>query len=336
MMTQAFYSGISGIRTHQTAIDITSNNIANVSTTGYRQYNTEFASLFEKSLHTTGSNPVNSSIGVGSRVNASIMDTSTGSLKLSDRSTDLAIWGDGWFGIAGNGDTLYTRAGDFSFDKNNDLVTPQGYYVLGTMANNIVNGQLVNVITDMPLANAGEQQNLRFPENLTFPAVPTTQAEFFANIGFEDVPRSISASVIDANGVKNNLQLTFTKQAVQTPPGMQWDVVAQVKSLDGNQIYSTQNGQVNFDATGALINSTLSSIDNNGTSVAMNLGSGYSGIVATNSTVSSGYSIADGKIAGELIGYEINRNAEIIATFTNGMQSSVGKIGVYHFQNNQG
>lgn len=336
-MIQGFYSGISGIKSHQTAIDITSNNIANVSTTGYRQYNTEFASLFERSLNTTAaSSSVTSSVGVGSRVNASSMDTSIGALKLSDRSTDLAIWGDGWFGIAGRGDTLYTRAGDFLFDENNDLVNPQGYYVLGTMANNIVNGELVEVITNMPLANAGEQQNLRFPKDLIFPAVPTTSADFFANIGFEDVARTVSAGVVDADGIKNNLQLTFTKRPTQVAPGMQWDVLAQVKSLDGSQIYSSVDGEVNFDATGALISTNIASIDNRGTTIAMNLGTGYGGIVATNSTVSSGYSIANGSIAGELSGYEINRNAEVIATFTNGKQSSVGKIAVYHFQNNQG
>jgi flagellar hook protein FlgE len=337
MMTQAFYTGVSGIRTHQTAIDITSNNIANVNTVGYRQYNTEFASLFERTLHTdSGSSSVASSVGVGSRVQASTMDLNSGSLMLSERSTDLAIWGDGWFGIAGNGETLYTRAGNFSFDENNDLVTPEGYYVLGTMANNIQGEVLTEVITDMPLGDMGAQQNLRFPKLLSFPPVPTTQADFFANIGFEDVPRTVSAGVVDAEGVKNNLQLTFTKRPTQVPPGMQWDVQAQVKSLDGSEIYSTVNGEAIFDATGALVSTTLSTIDNRGTAISMNLGGGYSGIVATNSTVTSGYSVANGTIGGELAGYEINRNAEVIATFTNGMQSSVGKIAVYHFQNDQG
>ncbi len=336
-MTQAFYSGISGVRTHQSGIDITANNLANISTVGYRSYNSEFASLFERSINTTsGISALSDTVGVGTRLQASTMNRTTGSLQLTDRSTDLAIYGNGWFGVSNGVDSLFTRAGNFTFDANNDLVTPDGMYVMGTMAGNIQGDTLTNVVTNLPLSNVGAQESLRFPKTLTYPAEATTEASFYANLGTADEIRTVSAGIVDTQGVKNNLKLTFTQSEAQVPPGVQWDVVATVESLDGEEVYATQAGALNFDATGALISSTLNSINHNGTNIALDLGSNYSGIVATSANVTSGYSTANGTIAGELYGYEINRNAEVIATFSNGKQSTVGKIGIFHFQNEQG
>jgi len=125
MMTQAFYTGISGLKSNQTSIDILSNNLSNISTVGYRGYNVEFASLFEESLKTASSS--SNSVGVGVRSQASSMNRDQGSIQLSDKSTDLAIVGNGWFGIQGESDPMYTRAGNFTFDRDSDLVTSDGY-----------------------------------------------------------------------------------------------------------------------------------------------------------------------------------------------------------------
>jgi flagellar hook protein FlgE len=338
MMTQAFYTGLSGLKTSNTAIDIVADNIANISTIGYRGYGTEFSALFEKSLSTqTSLSSVDSTLGLGVTVQASSMDTSYGTLSLADQSTDLALYGDGWFGIQGNDKTMYTRAGNFSFDANSDLVTQDGFYVLGTMGNNISDGDvLTSVMDEVPLGNVSTQEKLRFPKSLTYPAEPTTSAKFLANIGVEDEVRTVGAGVIDADGNQNHLRLEFTKSAVQTHPGTQWDVVATTQTLDGTVIYDTKNGVVSFDEQGGLVSSTLDTIDNNGSIVTMDLGSGYDGIVSTFTPATSGSSITDGTIGGELVGYSINKNAEVIATFSNGLQSSVGKVAVYHFQNDQG
>ena len=337
MMTQAFYTGISGIKTSQAAIDITSNNIANVNTIGYRAYNSELASMFETAIMTANNaSTTTNTIGLGSTLQASAMVQLEGSIINTERSTDLAIYGEGWFGIQSSQETFYTRAGNFVFDENNDLVTPDGMYVLGTLANNINGDTLTNVVNQVNLSDAAAQTKLRFPKTLYYPPEPTTEASFFANLGVDDEIRTVGASLVDSVGSRNNLQLTFTKSAVQNPPGTQWDAVAQVKSLDGLTIYDTQSGVVNFDETGALLSTTLTTVDNNGVAVALNLGEGYSGIVSLNREYVPGSSITNGTVGGELVGYEINRYAEVIATFTNGQQSSVGKVAVYHFQNDQG
>ena len=334
MMIQAFYSGVSGLRTNQFAIDTTADNLANASTVGFRSYSAEFSSLFETTLNTT-SKLSSDSVGVGARASGTTMNMQSGSFLLSDKSTDLAIDGDGWFGVQGDGAPLYTRDGAFTFDENRDLITTDGFHVLGTMGENISGETLTSVVVETKLGPVGSQENLSFPDNLTMPPTATTTATFSGNLGVIDEPRSISAGVVDANGTKNNLRLEFTKSALQTPPGIQWDVTAQTTSLDGTTVYDTKTGSLEFDAGGSLLLSSIAPIDNNGTSVAINLGSGYTGVTAINSPA-SGSSSADGLQAGDLLGYEINQNAEIIATFTNGYQSSVGKIALFHFQNDQG
>ncbi len=337
MMTQAFYSGISGLKTYSAGIDAVSDNLANINTIGYRGYNAEFASMFEESLVTASAGVVDSTIGVGSRLQATSMIQTNGSLLLSDRSTDLAIDGDGWFGVQGENDPIYTRDGSFTFDANDDLVTTDGYHVLGTMGNNISDDDvLTSTLSEIALGDVSAQEKLRFPKSLTYPAEPTTEAKFFANVGVDDAIVTVGASVVDSQSNKNHLRLEFTKDAVQNPPGSQWSVVATTQSLDGTTVYDTQSGSVEFNSAGALVSHTLTSIDNNGTAVAMDLGSGYDGVVSINVPVVPGSSLANGTIGGELQGYAVNKNAEVIATFTNGMQSSVGKVALFHFQNDQG
>ena len=339
MMTQAFYTGLAGIKTYQTAIDVTSDNIANISTVGYRSYSAEFSSLFEEDTNTQSlKTSVDSSVGIGTRVSTTSMDMGNdGSLELTDRNTDLAIYGNGWFGLEANGETMFTRAGNFTFDENSDLVTTSGAYVLGTLADNIdANDVLTKVIDEIQLSDVTSQQKLTFPKQLTYPAEATTEVRFMANLGVEDTIQTIGAGVVDPTGIKNDLRLEFKKSAIQIAPGTQWDVTATVKTLDGETTYDTQTGVVKFDEKGGLISSTLAKINNNGSAINLDLGTGYDGVVSTTTDAISSSSISNGIIKGDLQGYAINKNAEIIATFTNGMQSSVGKVALYHFQNDQG
>lgn len=337
MMTQAFYTGISGVKNYSMGIDVVSNNIANISTTGYRAYNAEYTSLFEEALSGATASISPQSLGFGVRMQTTAMSTEQGTLALSDRSTDLAILGQGWFGISGSNGTVYTRDGSFNIDENSDLVTNDGMYVLGTIGGNIsVDNVLTQVLVETPLSDIGNVQKLRFPKTLTYPPEPTTTAKFLANVGVGYEPVTVGASVVDPQNNRNHLRLEFTKKPTQTTPGSQYDVKATIESLDGTQIYTTTYGEAFFDNAGALVSHTMTTIDNNGAPVTIDLGSGYDGIVSIDAPLVSGSSLADGTIGGDLQGYSISPDGEVLATFTNGRQSSVGKIAVFHFSNDQG
>jgi len=336
MMSQAYYTGLSGIKASQSAIDVISDNLANTSTIGFRSYSSEFSNIFEQTTHTSsGTSSVNSSIGVGSTMSSTTMNENKGVFQLSDLSTDLALLGDGWFGIQGEEEPLYTRNGSFTFDANRALVTHDGYYALGTMGSNINGSTLTSQLANVDLGDIDTQEKLIFPENLAIAVQPTTTAVFSGNLGSEDVVRVISAEVIDAQNNRNDLRLQFTKSAVQPAQGSSWDIIATVESRDGLITYGTENGVVNFNDDGSLQSTTISSIDNNGSTVSIDLGSSFTGVVSNNNTF-SGSSQTDGLSSGDLFGYDINKNGEVIATFSNGLQSAVGRVAVYHFQNDRG
>ena len=340
MMIQGFHTGVSGIKTYQTAIDVTANNLANINTVGFRGNTAEFASLFEKTLSMTHGNMTHNreDMGVGARVNTISMTDQQGTILLTDKSTDLAIYGEGWFSVQDNKDStpLYTRAGDFTFDANSNLVTPDGSHVLGTMGANIQGEKLTQKLAEVPLGGVESQVPLSFPKILTYPAEATSKARMIGNIGTDNELRSLGASIIDADGNKNHLKIKFTKAENQVPPGSQWNATATVQSLDGKEIYSSIDKVVEFNADGSLKSNPFTTIDNRGSDVVIDLGTGYDGVVSIANTDITSSSMADGTVGGDLRGYEINRNAEVIATFTNGMQSSVGKIAIFHFQNDQG
>jgi len=356
-MIQSIFAGISGIKSFQTGIDVLANNIANVNTVGFRGSTTEFSNLFEQQI-ASSSSTTSRQVGLGSQVSAISLDLQSGEFYQTENVTDLAITSaDGWFGVTGlKGDSFYTRAGNFHFDTYSKdglkgqpflpydepnkadirLTNADGFLVTGTLANNTANGVLNPVVGSLDLSTVAAQEPLVFPNELSYLVEPTTQADFLGNLGVENVPISVSAQVISPQSERNNLRLLFTQSTPQPASGISWDVVATTQTADGSTVYDTQTGVVTFGESGGLISSTLGTLDNNGAPITVNLGSGFTGLSsnAGPSVVSS--STTDGTLAGELTGYTINRNGEVIADFTNGRQSVVGKVAIYHFQNDQG
>ena len=362
-MLQSIYAGVSSLQSFQTGIDVLANNIANVNSVGFKGSTAEFSNLLEQEISSAGSSPSSTQSGLGVQVNAVSVDMSKGEYYQTGNQTDLAIIGnDGWFGLIGNSDdTYFTRAGNFSFDPYNPggtsaatntipfypynefdgdvrLTNEEGFFVTGTLANNTANGILSPIVDnlELDLTDVAAQDALTFPGQLTYPVQPTTQVDFFGNLGTESVPRVISAEVISPQSERNSLRLEFTQSAVQPVSGTNWDIIATTQSNDGSIIYDTQNAIATFDGNGTLLTVPNITLDNNGAPVIANLRTGFSGLLSNEGpSVTSSYTV-DGTLQGELVEYSVNRNTEVIATFTNGKQSVVGKVAIYHFQNDQG
>src|SRR5690606_15013026 len=136
-MIRSMFSAISGLRNHQTMMDVVGNNISNVNTTGFKSSTTVFQDVLSQVLRgggaaTTdlgGTNPAQ--VGLGSRVAAITTNFGQGALQRTGRATDLAVQGDGFFVVNQAGQELYTRAGSFSIDALGRLVTQEGAFVMG-------------------------------------------------------------------------------------------------------------------------------------------------------------------------------------------------------------
>src|SRR5947209_1876888 len=130
----SFSVSLSGLDANSAALSAISNNLANLNTVGYKTSDTEFHDLFYQNLAVSGDgSPVQ--VGVGSGVSSMVTQFTQGSTENNGVSSNVAIEGDGFFLISKNGETQFTRAGDFSTDAAGELITPEGAKVLGYPAN---------------------------------------------------------------------------------------------------------------------------------------------------------------------------------------------------------
>ena len=136
-MMRALFSGVTGLRTHQTRMDVIGNNISNVNTLGFKKSVANFSDLYSEtvapaSAPTANQGGVNArQIGLGVTCNAIVIKHSPGAAQYTGNVLDLAISGDGFFTVRTGEGERYTRAGNLSVSSNGSLVTPSGYFVQG-------------------------------------------------------------------------------------------------------------------------------------------------------------------------------------------------------------
>ncbi|WP_120907996.1 flagellar basal-body rod protein FlgG [Helicobacter pylori] len=137
-MLRSLYSATSGMLAQQTHIDTTSNNIANVNTTGFKKSRADFNDLFYQAMQYAGTNTSNTTlspdgmeVGLGVRPSAITKMFSQGSPKETENNLDVAITGKGFFQVQlSDGTTAYTRSGNFKLDEQGNLVTSEGYLLI--------------------------------------------------------------------------------------------------------------------------------------------------------------------------------------------------------------
>ncbi len=138
-MLRSLWSGVSGMQAHQVALDVESNNIANVNTNGFKYSRADFSTMVSQTRRSAtipyaGYGGVNDySVGLGTSINTTTKVFSQGSMQNTDRKADLALSGNGMFVVSNNGGytRMYTRDGAFSFDAVGNLVTTSGFIVQG-------------------------------------------------------------------------------------------------------------------------------------------------------------------------------------------------------------
>ena len=303
-MLRSLFSGISGLRTHQTMLDVTGNNIANVNTVGFKssaaQFQDSLSQLVQNSMgpraDAGGSNPAQ--VGLGVQLAGIRTNFSSGAPQPTGVPTDLMIAGDGFFMLRSGGETLYTRNGGFSFDAAGRLTSADGALVQGWTAQDgvITGGQALGSIT--------------LPVGAVAPAVTTTRAGATGNLPAEtavgeQLIRDIQ--VYDAGGTSTTLRMTFTRT------GTGWDVASGGASVSLAL------------ADGALTGP--SELVSNGITVDLSKLTGFSKV----STVA--LSEQDGRPAGTLSSYALTEDGSLMGTFSNGETQVLARLALAGFTN---
>lgn len=182
-MMRSMYAGVSGLRTHQSKMDVIGNNIANVNTIGFKKGQMTFKEVFSQTLRGAsapqdgrgGTNP--QQVGLGVSVGSISTIHTQGSAQPTDNPTDLMIDGEGFFVVSDDTsfeNRYYTRAGNFSLDRDGNLVTSDGYKVLGYQADE--DGEIGSEIGGIQISKSEtkaptETENIIFKGNLDSRAI---------------------------------------------------------------------------------------------------------------------------------------------------------------------
>ena len=179
-MMGALWSGVTGLQAHQVAMDVEGNNIANVNTVGFKYSRASFADLFSQT-HKVATAPQGDlggknsmQIGLGSTVNTVTKIFKQGTIQTTEKQSDMAIQGDGFFVVSPDGGKtyLYTRNGDFSLDSVGNFVDRNGY---------IVQGWLRNEDTGL-IDPTGPLKNIVIEPGMSMEANPTSELAIIANL----------------------------------------------------------------------------------------------------------------------------------------------------------
>jgi flagellar hook protein FlgE len=309
-MLRSLYSGISGLRAHQTMLDVTGNNIANVNTTGFKASATQFQDTLSQMTQaaaagqdgTGGSNPAQ--IGLGVRVAGISTNFGQGSAQSTGRGSDMMISGDGFFITGKGGQNFYTRAGAFEPDSAGRLVSPDGGILQGWAA---VNG-VVNT--------GGAVGNIVLSPNTTSAARVTTNASLEGNLP-SDVPAGTEVErqvqVFDANGVARSLDLTFSRTAAG------WDVAG--KDANG------ATGTTSLTFVDGKLTTNPATLPVGGITVDMGALTGYAGMSTLTVTGQNGSE------AGKLESYTLASDGSLVGSFSNGSREVLARVALAKFAN---
>jgi len=365
MSLQSLSIGVSGLRSHQTRLDTVSNNIANSSTTAFKRQRAAFSEELGQAIlgvgRTAGGSTINPS-KVGRGVSVASVDRNFGQGSLNDTGikTDLALNGDGFFvaspknGAASDQRRL-TRAGNFTFNQNGELVTANGLNVKGWEfddSGNLQTGELKDVQFD-PNAQSSAKitQNISVGGNLS--------AELSANgASNPGETTSISSVVYDDQGESKSVTVEFERLESRDEGGstdkweitvkdengdiknpgttdtIQFDEKGNVSFINGDDVSpSTDPGaddfkvdfdwDINDDGSNETLN--LAFGDENGGSVTQYAGS-------TTTTVTS----QDGRSSGELTGFQFTPEGALELNYTNGTQEKLFQLAIGNVNNPNG
>ena len=349
-MMRSLYSGVSGLKAHQTKMDVIGNNIANVNTVGFKSSRVTFSELFYQTTqvasgpnadtNTGGQNA--KQIGLGTNMGSISVDVTTeGGTQSTGNPFDLKISGDSFFVVSSGGANYFTKAGNFTTDASGNLVTQSGGLVMGYIAE--TPGATLQTDQIRPLSIYGAQY-------MNTPPEVTTAATYSGNINSEDsnfaegLPITTFIPVYDNLGYKYEIQVQVKKTSAT-----EYEVEA-TGVYSGNKLIedltAEMSGTLSFDgATGLIAEGseasfelTISGKDSFTSPVTVDFSSltCYGNESTIDCVRGDKNGEGAGKAVGTMISVGVQTDGKIVAAYSNGDNEVIGQIAVANFANPAG
>ncbi|MDI9462144.1 MAG: flagellar hook protein FlgE [Bacillota bacterium] len=337
-MQRSLFTAVTGLRNHQTKLDVIGNNIANVNTIGFKSSRVRFQDVFSQTLRGAsapvdnrgGTNPVQ--VGMGMTIGAIDTLHTQGTPQFTGVGTDLAIDGKGYFVVTDGVNIYYTRDGALSVGPDGDLVnSASGLKLLGWAAD--AAGNINTTEENLGFLNIpiGERLITRATQNITF------SGNLDAALGVNGTHET-DFMVYDSQGGMHTVRIIFTKTADNA-----WGYQAQYVPPSGSPqnagsgaLRFTENGYLNL-STSTIGNISFTPPGGVGT---LNITLDFSNVsqVVADPAVGSNAQLAyqDGFPVGELESFVIGSDGVISGTYTNGLVRDLGQIVLASFANPEG
>lgn len=349
-MMRSLYSGVSGLKAHQTKMDVIGNNIANVNTVGFKSSRVTFSELFYQTTqvasgpnadtNTGGQNA--KQIGLGTSMGSIAVDISSeGGTQSTGNPFDLKISGDTFFVVSSGGSNYFTKAGNFTTDESGNLVTQSGGLVMGYIAE--TPGAALQTDQIRPLSVYGPQYTNTPPE-------VTTAATYSGNINSEDsnfaegLPITTFIPVFDNLGYKYEVQVQITKVSATEYAAEATGVYSGNKLVE--DLTAEMSGTLSFDGkTGLIAEGSESSFEltiSGKDSFTAPVQVDFSTITCYGNESTIDCVRGDkngegaGKAVGKMISVGVQTDGKIVAAYSNGDNEVIGQIAVASFSNAAG
>jgi flagellar hook protein FlgE len=371
-MIRAMYAGVSGLNSHQLKMDVVGNNVANVNTVGFKSGRVLFQEVFSQTLSAGrgpndrvgqgGVNPLQ--VGMGLGISAVDTITNRGSIQRTDNPTDLSIEGEGFFIVGEDAFAMrfFTRAGNFSIDKEGNLVAGNGYKVYGWNQYTTDPNAGHSFDDDSPTAPLNIYYDEANGNKRVIPAKSTEKVVISGNLNaglnsVEDLSGrpnySSPFTAFDSLGNTYQIKLEYYKKGVVDGKA-EWDVrvgfvndyeeggAPTVKLGDsGTEGSSALLNPIRFDQTGAIVpdNAKQKIIITPGSQVGtkpIEIDLDLSTLSMYNGGSSANANYVDGYSMGNLISFNIGVEGLIMGVYDNGKQNPLGQVAIATFKNPAG
>lgn len=364
-----FQQGLSGLNAASKSLDVIGNNISNANTVGFKMAQTQFADVFANSL----SGASGGGAGIGVKVQTVQQLFTQGNISSTNNPLDIAINGAGFFRMSTNGAITYSRNGQFSLDKDGNIVNAQGAKLTGYAAD--TNGVLstgsavpltINTSDIAPKETDSVTTQLNLDSRSLVPGtqLPVATPPVIIPIAFSmtdplSYNNATSVAVFDSLGNSHVLQTFFVKiNPATTPPTApataEWNVYAAVDGVPIGYVLpaaAVPIGKVGFNNLGKLTGATppFALTDPNAFAIAIPVSTGAVTPVS-NPTVKfdmtgttqfgSAFSVntikQDGYTSGKLSKFNTAKDGTIVGSYTNGKTSVLGQVALANFTNPNG